>query len=149
MWESCIQSLGSKDPLEKEMATHSSILLEGASQVALVVKNLPVNTGDIRDVGSIPGSGSSPGGGHDNPLQYSCLKNPMDRGTWRAAVQRVTQSWTRLKRSRLHALMFEISVDIFLLQKSHSDLLNHARGLSEHLFAPCTSSEHCSQMQFV
>ena len=50
------------------------------SQVALVVKNLPRNAGDIRDVGSVPGSGRSPGGGHGNPLQYSCLENPMDRG---------------------------------------------------------------------
>ena len=51
-----------------------------ASQVALVVKNPPANAGDIRDVGSIPGSGRSPGGGLGNPLQYSCLENPMDRG---------------------------------------------------------------------
>ena len=46
----------------------------------LVVKNLPVNAGDIRDTGSIPGSGGSPGGGHGNPLQYSHCENPMDRG---------------------------------------------------------------------
>ena len=50
--------------------------------MALVVKNPRANTGDIRDVGSIPGSGRSPGGGHGNPLQYSCLENPMDRGVW-------------------------------------------------------------------
>ena len=53
-----------------------------ASQVALAVKNPPANAGDIRDVGSTPGSGRSPAGGHDNPLQYSCLENPMDRGAW-------------------------------------------------------------------
>ena len=47
-----------------------------------MVKNLPANAGDIRDVGSIPGLGRSPGGGHGNPLQYSCLENPMDRGVW-------------------------------------------------------------------
>ena len=52
----------------------------GASQVALVVKNPPANAGDIRDVGSVPGLGRSPGGGHGNPLQYSCLENPKDRG---------------------------------------------------------------------
>ena len=52
----------------------------GASQVALVVKNPPAKAGDIRDVGSVPGLGRSPGGGHDNPLQYSCLENPMGRG---------------------------------------------------------------------
>ena len=51
-----------------------------ASQVALVVKNLPANAEDVRDEASIPGSGISPGGGHGNPLQYSCLENPMDRG---------------------------------------------------------------------
>ena len=65
-----------------------------ASQVALVVKNLPANAGDIRDVGSIPGSESFPGGGHGNPLQYSCLENLMDRGTWRAIVHGVTESRT-------------------------------------------------------
>ena len=56
-----------------------------ASQVALVVKKLPPNAGDIRDTDSIPGSGRSPGGGHGNPLQYSCLENPMDRGAWWAS----------------------------------------------------------------
>ena len=52
---------------------------KGASQVMLVVKNPPTIAGDIRDVGSIPGSGRSPGEGHGNPLQFSCLENPMDR----------------------------------------------------------------------
>ena len=51
-----------------------------ASQVALVLKNPSATAGDIRDVGLIPGYGRSPGGGHSNPLQYSCLENPMDRG---------------------------------------------------------------------
>ena len=50
-----------------------------------VVKNPPVNAGDIRDVGSIPGLGKSPGGGNSNPLQYTCLGNTMDRGAWRAS----------------------------------------------------------------
>ena len=53
-----------------------------ASQVVLVVKNLPANAGDIRDTGSIPASGRFPGGRHGNPLQYYCLENPMDRGAW-------------------------------------------------------------------
>ena len=69
----------------------------GASQVALMVNNPPANEGDTRDVGSTPGSGRSLGGGHGNPLQDSCLKNPMDRGTCRATVHRVTKSQTRLK----------------------------------------------------
>ena len=54
-------------------------------RVALVVRSLPANAGDIRDVGLIPGSGRAPGGGHSNPLQYSCLENPMDRGAWCAS----------------------------------------------------------------
>ena len=58
-----------------------------------VVKNLPANTGDA---GSIPGLGRSPGEGNGNPLQYSCLENPMDRGVWQATVQGVTKSWTQL-----------------------------------------------------
>ena len=68
-----------------------------ASQVALVVKNLPARAGDTGDVGSIPGSGRCPGGGHSNLLQYSCQENPVDRGAWQAAVLRVTKSQTRLK----------------------------------------------------
>ena len=67
------------------------------SQAALVVKDLPANAGDTRDMGSTPGLGRSLGGGHDNPLQYSCLENPMHRGAWRATVHRVTKSWTQLK----------------------------------------------------
>ena len=69
-----------------------------ASQVALVVKNTPVNATDIRDAGLIAGSGRSPGGGHGNPLQYPCLGNPMDREAWRATVCSVAKSRTRLKR---------------------------------------------------
>ena len=51
-----------------------------------MVMDLPVNAGDVRDVGLIPGSRGSPGGGHGNPLQYSCLENPTDRGAWQAIV---------------------------------------------------------------
>ena len=65
-----------------------------ASQVALVVKNPPANAGDIRDAGVIPGSGRSPGGGNDNPLQHSCLENPTDRGAWQATVHRVAKNQT-------------------------------------------------------
>ena len=66
----------------------------GASQVVLVVKNPPANAGDTGDVGSIPGLGRSPRGGHGNPLQYSCLENPTDRGTWQATIHRVPKSQT-------------------------------------------------------
>ena len=57
-----------------------------------MVKNPPANARDERDVGLIPGTGRSPGGGHGNPLQYSCPEDPMDRGTWRAIVRRVAKS---------------------------------------------------------
>ena len=55
-----------------------------------VVKNLPANTGDSRDMGSIPGSGRSPGAANGNPLEYSCLENPTDRGAWQAKIQNRT-----------------------------------------------------------
>ena len=56
--------------------------------------SIPANTGDVRDTGSIPELGRSPGGGHSNPLQYSCLESPTDTGAWWATVQWFTQSWT-------------------------------------------------------
>ena len=68
-----------------------------AFQVVLVVKNLPANSGDLRETDSIPGSGRSPGGGHGNPLQCSCLEDPMYRGAWWATVHGVAQSRTQLK----------------------------------------------------
>ena len=61
-----------------------------------VIKNVPANAGDARDEGLIPGLGRSPGGGYGNPLQDSCLENPMDRGAWRATVHVVTKTWTQL-----------------------------------------------------
>ena len=70
-----------------------------ASLVAQPVDNLPYNAGDV---GSVPEWGRSPGEGHGNPLQYSCLENPMDRGAWRATVHGVTKCWTWLKWLRIH-----------------------------------------------
>ena len=64
--------------------------------MTLVVKNLPANARDVRDTGSIPGSERSPGREHGNPLQYSCLEDPVDRGVWWATVG-VVKSWTGLK----------------------------------------------------
>ena len=61
-----------------------------------MIKNQLANAGDPGDAASIPGSGRSPGGGNDNPLQYSCPEKPMDRGAWRATVHRVAKSQTRL-----------------------------------------------------
>ena len=75
----------------------SKLLTSWASQAALMVKNPPANAGDIGDVGSIPGSARSPGGGHGNLLQYSYLENPVDRAAWPATVQRIAKSQTRLK----------------------------------------------------
>ena len=57
-------------------------------------KESTCNAGDTGDMGLIPGSGRSLGGGNDNPVQYSCLENPMDRGAWLAIVERVAKSWT-------------------------------------------------------
>ena len=77
----------------------------GQVQVALVIKNLPANAGGIRDVGSIPGSGRSLGGGNGSPLQYwrnSSLENPIDRGAWQTAVCGLAKSRTRLKWLSMH-----------------------------------------------
>ena len=98
----------------------AAALMGRASQVALVVKKSPTSAGDLRDTGSIPGWGRSPGGGHGNPLQCSCLENPIDRGAWRATVHRTTTSQTQLKR---------LSTD------------SRPRG---HLPAPSSSSLGCS-----
>ena len=72
--------------------------------MAVVVKNSPANEEDVRDAGLISGSRRSPGGGHGNPLQYSCLESPMDRGAWGATVDRVTQNQTQLKLCRTRLL---------------------------------------------
>ena len=67
-----------------------------------VMKNLPINAGDIRNVDLIPGSGRSPGGRQGNPLQYACLENPLDRGAWQAMAHRVAKSRTCLKQLSIH-----------------------------------------------
>ena len=77
-----------------------------ASQVVLVIKNPPANAGIVRDMGSIPGWGRSPGEGHGNPLQYSCLENPMHRGAWWAIVHSVAKSWTQSKWLKTHTNPF-------------------------------------------
>ena len=82
--------------LERKVLTLHQLKL-GASQVALVLKNLPASAGDVRDTGLISGSGRSPGRSHGNPCQYSCLGNPMDRGAWWVTVHRITKSWTRIQ----------------------------------------------------
>ena len=72
-------------------------IFTGASQMALLVKNQPADSVDVRDTGSIPGSGKSPGRGHGNPLPYSGLENPMDRGACGATAHRMAKSWILLK----------------------------------------------------
>ena len=70
--------------------------------MVLVAKNPPLSSGDLKYLGSIPELGRSPGGGHGNPLQYSCLENPMDRKAWPAQVHRVSKSWTGKRRLNKH-----------------------------------------------
>ena len=69
-------------------------VITDAPQVAVLVKNPSVKAGDARDAGSVPESGRSPGVGNGNPLQYSCLEKPMDKGAWWVTVHGVTKSWT-------------------------------------------------------
>ena len=78
------------------------MLSSWASQVVLVIKNLPTNAGNPRDKGLIPKLGRSPGGGPGNPLQYFCLENPMDRGAWGTIVYGVTQSQTWLEQLSMY-----------------------------------------------
>ena len=75
-----------------------NLSLHYASQVALVVNNLPDNTGDARDTGLVPGSGRSPGEGNGNPLQYSCLENSMGREACWAIAHGIAKSWTKLSK---------------------------------------------------
>ena len=90
------QRVGHDWAAELNWTENENIDTYGASQVVLVVKNQSANVGDIREVGSVPGLGRSPGGGHSNPLQYSCLENPMGRGARWGTVHGVTKSRTWL-----------------------------------------------------
>ena len=96
-----------------------------ASQAVLVVNNPPANTGDLRDFGSIHGSGRSPGGGHGNSLQYSCLENPMDRGAWQATVHSVEKSRTWLRQLSTTAVSYLRFVTKLLLAQVSQILLVH------------------------
>ena len=92
------------------MSTHRHL-------VALVEKDTPANAGDVRDAGSIPGSGRSPGEGHGNPLQCSCLENPMDRGACRATVHGVVvvKNRTGLKQLGIKAFLVVTTGDRLLV----------------------------------
>ena len=126
------------------------------SQVVLVVKNLPANAADVRDKGSIPGLGRSPGEGNGYPLQYCCLENPMDRGAWRATVYRVAQSHMQLKRLSTHtchrlrlkchktALLFSCKQRVLSFPTFLSNLATNQSPLtpSSHSIICCNSSRN-------
>lgn len=90
--------------------------------MVLAVKNLPANAGDVRDVGSVPRLGRSPGGGHGNPIQNSSLENLKGRGAWRATVHRVAESDMRKRLSLAHdytgleRFLFENKIDLCEMQ---------------------------------
>ena len=94
VWQNPIQL---KKKLKKKKKKEKKVL-RVVIQTVLVVNNPPAKAGDLTGMDSIPGLGRSPGGGHSNPLQYSCLENPRDRRAWRATVYSVAKSRTRLKR---------------------------------------------------
>ena len=81
-----------------------------------MVKNLPANAGDVRDVASISGSGRSSGGGHGNQPQYSCLENPMGRGAWWATVHGITKSQTRLKQLSTHVQIY-VNIYTYMIRR--------------------------------
>ena len=91
-----------------------------AFQMVLVVKNPPASADDTRDTRSIPGLGRSPGGEHDNPLQYSCLENPMDREAWWVIVHRVAKSQTWLKQLSMNTVYTYILGKKMLIFASNS-----------------------------
>ena len=91
-----LASGGRRTPLSPETENWGQEVYIRDSWMALVVKNPLVKAGDARDASSIPWSGRSPGGRKGHPLQFSCLKNPTDRGAWWATVHGVIERWTRL-----------------------------------------------------
>ena len=103
-----------EDPYQETLScwplfNRTSHILSWASQVMLVVKNLPASAGDVRDMGSVPGLGRFPGGGHGNPLQYSGLENSMNRGAWWATVHRAAKRQTWLERLCMHTYLIIVS----------------------------------------
>ena len=121
---------------------------KGASQVALVLKNPPANAGDARDVTSIPGLGRSPGIGNGNPLQYSCLGNPIDRGDWGAIVHGVTRIWYDLSTKPPPPPWAEEMTRqelVQVVQRDNCDMdRNCARGYGEKLGTEGSSCQFCS-----
>ena len=112
----------------------------GASQVVLLVRNLPANSGDIRDEGLIPGSGRSSGGGHSYPLQYYYLENSMDRRAWWVTAHRIAKSWVTERLSSRRSWEMEVHRVTTLLLFSCSVMSYSLRpyGL-QHTRLPCPS----------
>ena len=111
-----------------------------------MVKNLLASAGDVIDTGSIPGSGRFPGRGHSNPPQYSCLRNPMDRGTWQATVNRIVKSWTQLKQLSM--------LEHYMLLSSILKFCTYSLDSSSRWtgFMPCVNNSHvwtCNQVRFL
>ena len=98
---------------------------------ALVVNNLAANAGNVRDMGLLPGSGRFPEGGHDNTLQFSCWRIPMDRGAWQISVHRVAQSWTQLKQLNTHSA-YKLSK-----QGDSTALMYSFPSFDSHFVIPC------------
>ena len=105
-------------------------------QVVLVVKKLPVNAGDVRDVGLIPRLGRSPRGGNGNPLQYSCLENPMNRGVWWVSVHGDAKGQTQLKWLTTIDLRFMIRKMMLVLLTIPSMFFPACKALSIHFLLP-------------
>ena len=105
---------------------------ELASWVALGVKNLSANTGDVRDSGLISGLGRSPGGGHGNPLQHSSVENPMDRGAWRATFHGVAESDTRSNLAYMQHKVF-LPLNLRNIQKLRGGLLQELWSFLDHI----------------
>ena len=106
-----------------------------ASQKALVVKNPPANAGNVRDSGSIPGSGRSPGGRHGNPLQSACLENPHGQRSLPATVHGVTKSWTRLKQLSIFIALPQLQNRMVIVsapQRFFGDLMTQSQRRAEH-----------------
>ena len=128
------------------LAKNTDLWSSGTSHVALVVKNLLANAGDTREMGLIPWSGRFPGEEHGNALQYSCLKNPMDRGSWQATVHRVAKSWTQLKRLGMHTHGSRYSA--FMGVEEYVLLLPALRKYFYSLRSDLEATESASLLQF-